>query len=132
MYSDILTRSLRLNHSIFSRISILTDFVENLCRFLHNGFFYIFIAIDRIARTTNEMNSGESNSYFRGRNFEESSSCSRIWTNGSTKRMRTSFQKCQLDLLHRCFKRTHKPNADEMYRLVQHTQLSKRVLQVSV
>nr|XP_046914355.1 LIM/homeobox protein Lhx9-like isoform X2 [Dermatophagoides farinae] len=87
-------------------------------------------AIDRIARTTNEMNSGESNSYFRGRNFEESSSCSRIWTNGSTKRMRTSFQKCQLDLLHRCFKRTHKPNADEMYRLVQHTQLSKRVLQI--
>nr|XP_027202644.1 paired mesoderm homeobox protein 2-like isoform X3 [Dermatophagoides pteronyssinus] len=80
----------------------------------------------------NESNSGESNRYSHQQNFNRLSTCGRIWTNNNNneKRMRTSFQKCQLDLLHRCFKRTHKPNTDEMYHLVQQTQLSKRVLQI--
>lgn len=46
------------------------------------------------------------------------------------KRIRTSFQKVQLDLLHQCFKRTHKPSATELRQLAQQTGLSKRVLQV--
>lgn len=48
----------------------------------------------------------------------------------TSKRIRTSFKKFQLDLLRQYFKRTHKPNITELNLLMNQTNLSRRVLQV--
>lgn len=49
----------------------------------------------------------------------------------SCKRIRTTFERSQLDTLRECFKRSHKPNSAQLCTLVHRTGLSKRVIQVS-
>lgn len=52
--------------------------------------------------------------------------------NAKLKRIRTKFKPSQLDLLHNCFRVTHKPSNNELRQLINRTGLAKRVLQVRI